>query len=78
MHPLHRLNHFMPFLVMFYLMTSLLQLHSSLNLPFGPAGNERSLIANLKSEFDDFTKHSDKAFAYYDQTQYALVGYPSP
>jgi hypothetical protein len=74
MHPLDRLNRAMPFLVMFYLMSSLVQLHvtSWLTAPSGPenATNRGSLMMNLKDEFSDLGKHSDRAFAYYDQTQY--------
>lgn len=83
MHPLHRLNRAMPFLVMFYLMSSLVQSHvaSWMTSPFDPAENVTNggnLIANLKSGFNDLSKHSDRAFAYYDETQYAFADIPTP
>ncbi|MGO9132908.1 MAG: hypothetical protein ACLP8A_02510 [Methylovirgula sp.] len=81
MHPIQRLNRFMPFVIMFYLMMSLAQAHV-LSWPhsFGGAesANGISLMGNLKREFAQFGKSSDRAFAYYDPTQYGLVGYPSP
>lgn len=83
MHPLERLNRAMPFLVMFYLMSGLVQFHltSWLTAPFGPAETVThggSLLANLKSEFSDLGKHSGRAIAYYDQTQYAFADIPTP
>lgn len=73
----------MPFFVMFYLMSSLVQLHVSswLTAPFGPAEtitHGGSLLAHLKSEFNEFSKNSDRAFAYYDPTQYAFADIPTP
>jgi hypothetical protein len=83
MHPLDRLNRAMPFLVMFYLMSSLVQLHvtSWMAAPFDPsenATNGGNLIAHLKSGLNDFSKHSDRAFAYYDETQYAFADMLTP
>lgn len=81
MHPLERLNQVMPFLVMLYLLTWLAQLHASAsNLPFSrlESANGKSLFETLKSEFVDVGKEGRRAFAYYDQTQYELVGYSSP
>ncbi|MGO9132680.1 MAG: hypothetical protein ACLP8A_01345 [Methylovirgula sp.] len=79
MTPFQRLNNFMPFVIMFYLMMSLAQLHAMPWMRWGEDGLESvNFLKGLETDYATAWKNDRIAFPPGDPTHYSLGDFVPP